>query len=510
MSHIVTGFVLVFFIINFLFIIFVLFFERKESSRRFAWVLMLTFLPFVGMILYIVFSGHFFTKTKKMAMAKKHIEILIEPMLQDQLNFFKKPTTKLPNTVITQFENLVELNIKNARSPVTFTDSVKVYTTGKAKFTDLIEDLENAKESIYMQYFIIRYDDIGCKIMDILCKKAKEGLDVKLLYDDMGCFSTPRKFFLQLDTAGGHSLPFFPVKWTSPLGVNFRNHRKIVVIDKTIGYTGGFNIGNEYLSQGYGFKNKNPVVWRDTHLRMTGSCVLSLLTVFLIDWYSVASGKKALKKYPTPNGVVSVPKLDDINEIILKDLKTDITGDQHIPTQIVSSGPDVFERQEIRDMLIKMIMSAKSFVFIQTPYFTPDEPFIAALKIAVASGIDIRIMVPGQWDKFYVRAAANEFIREMLPLGIRFFAYPGFIHSKTMVVDNDLVTIGSTNIDNRSFELLFELNAIFYDKEFAQYNGEIFLTDQSKCTELKSQWFESRPIIQRAWWGFCKLLSPLM
>jgi cardiolipin synthase len=185
-------------------------------------------------------------------------------------------------------------------------------------------------------------------------------------------------------------------------------------------------------------------------------------------------------------------------------------GDEKIPTQVIASGPNDMYKSENRDMMIRMIMDAKESIYLQTPYFTPDEAFISALKIAALSGKDIRIMVPGKWDKAYVKAAAMEFIREMIPYGIKFYAYPGFIHAKTLVVDGKIVTIGTTNIDTRSFELHFEMNIIFYDATFAQKNVDIFLEDQKKCTLIEKENLDKAPIFKRTLWGFFKLFSPLM
>ena len=494
-------------ILNIIFIIFVLFFERKESGRRFAWLLALVFLPVVGMVLYILCSGHFFTSTRKMEKIRKYLFSLTNPFLHQQKDFYIENKMSFKNKSLTDFEDIVTMNLINANANITFTDSTEIFTSGKDMFEKLCKDLENAKSFIYMQFFIFHKDEIGKKIMEILCKKAKEGVEVKLLYDDVGSILTPMLFFSKFDMAGGQSLPFFPVKIGVPLTLNFRNHRKNVIIDGEIGYLGGMNVGDEYI---IGLRKKPECPWRDTHLRLTGNCVLSMMEFFLIDWQSSAYGKKALKTTDKVSEYYPIERFETINKQILKDLINDIPGDNKIPTQVISSGPNDVHKSEIRDMMIRMIMDAKESIFIQTPYFTPDEAFSSALKIAALSGKDIRIMVPGKWDKAYVKAAAMEFIRQMIPYGIKFYAYPGFIHSKTLVVDGKVVTIGTTNIDTRSFELHFEMNIIFYDAPFAQKNVDIFLKDQEKCTLIEKEVLDKTPLIKRTIWGFCKLFSPLM
>ena len=493
--------------LNLIFIIFVLFFERKESGRRFAWLLALVFLPVVGMILYILCSGHFFTSTRKMEKIRKYIFSITNPFLHQQKEFYVTNKEKLKNPCIKDYDDIVLMNMLNANSNITFTDSTEIFTCGHDMFEQLCKDLLEAKDFIYMQFFIFHNDEIGKKLMDILCKKAKEGVDVKLLYDDVGSILTPLLFFSKLDLAGGQSLPFFPVKIGAPLTLNFRNHRKNVIIDGKIGYLGGMNVGDEYI---IGLRKKPAHPWRDTHLRLTGNCILSMLEIFLIDWQSSAFGKKALKATDKVPQYYPIERFEKLNKQILEDLKNDIPGDNKIPTQVIASGPNDLYKSEIRDMMIRMIMDAKESIFIQTPYFTPDEAFSSALKIAALSGKDIRIMVPGKWDKAYVKAAAMEFIRQMIPYGIKFYAYPGFIHSKTLVIDKKLVTIGTTNIDTRSFELHFEMNIIFYDETFANKNAEIFLEDQKKCTLIEKEVLDKSSFIKRTIWGFCKLFSPLM
>lgn len=497
--------------LNLILILFVLFFERKEDSRRFAWLLTLIFLPGIGMCLYILLSGHFFTRSKQLIKINQYVSSLNEKFQYEQKKFLSEHKSLITNSALKEYLPLIDMNITKSNSLLMTTDNIKIYCWGQDMFLDLKKDLEAATESIHIESFIIHNDKTGSEIMEILCRKARQGISVKLLYDDFGSIRTPASFFRKLNQAGGMSIGFFPIRWRLPLTINFRNHRKITVIDGSIGYMGGVNIGDEYANCS---KNKRKPLWRDTHIRITGTSVLALQTVFMFDWFTTPVWKMRLRKLEDiskffPESVVSHMK-PNLSLSAQEHMFQNILSQNHIPTQIITAGPDNIYHTEIEDALIRMIMSAKKYVYIQTPYFTPDSTFINALRIAAYSGVDIRIIVPGKWDKFYVKAAAYEFIRGMSALGITFYQYNGFIHSKMLVSDDKVTTIGSTNIDTRSFELHYEVNAVFYDKHFAEKNRNIFLQDIQNSMPLEKQWFESQCIFRRACWAFFKLFSALM
>ncbi|NLL99936.1 MAG: hypothetical protein GX220_00565 [Treponema sp.] len=499
--------------LNSIFIIFTLFFERKSPSRRLTWLLLLFFLPYVGMILYILFSGHFFTRTRSMTKITKELSQIYLPLLKEEKKILKESSSKLPNNQIKKYNKIITMNMKNANSFLSFTETVAIFTFGEHMYDALCNDIENATESIFMEFFIWRNDKTGKRILDLLCKKAQQGVKVKLIFDDLGSFFTPRNFFTPLKKAGGEVLPFFNLKRGVAFSVNFRNHRKISIIDGKIVYTGGMNIGDEYANCSSKRKWKNVTV-RDTHIRITGSSVLALQTVFLIDWFSITERKNIKKDIKNISKYFPIDTFERYSKIISTDnekkLIHELLTETQIPTQIVTSGPDNIQKAEIRDMLIRMILSAKKSVRIQTPYFTPDDTFLSVLKIAANSGINVEIIVPGKWDKWYVREAAFDFIRECLDSDIKFFAYDGFIHSKMCIVDGHVVTIGTTNIDTRSFDLHFEVNAVFYDQIIAKQCDDIFDEDKKNATALCSEDFNKHFILRRALWGFCRLFSPLM
>jgi len=494
-------------VIQALFIGFILFFERKDAGRKFSWMLIIFFLPGVGIFLYFMLSGHFFTKTRKMERIQRHIYSQIRPFINEQEHYFEKIKSLVKNKTLAEYSDIIKMNFSQSSSSISYTTTIDEYTCGEDMFRALVGDLEAAKKSIFMEFFTFREDEIGKRIMEILCRKAKAGVEVKLLYDDFGSLLTRRQFFGKLDKAGGSSVPFFPIRLGLPLTVNFRNHRKNVIIDEKIGYMGGINVGDEYIT-GLGKDPEKP--WRDTHIRVTGSCVAAMMITFLVDYHSCAYGKKTLKSVKKAEAYFPIEKMQSLNKEILQNLKDDVPGDDIIPVQLLLSGPNDNHQHQIRDCMIRMIMNAKKSIYIQTPYFTPDESFFSALKIAAMAGRDVCVIVPLHWDKIYVKAAAFQFMRELMEYGVRFYAYPGFIHAKTLTIDESLTTIGTTNIDTRSFELHFEMNMFFYDESFAKKNADIFKNDIEKSQQLQLEWFDSRFILRRTLWSFCKLFSPIM
>ena len=500
LSYLLTTFQIVF-------ILFILFFERKDAGRKFSWMLIIFFLPGVGIFLYFMLSGHFFTKTRKMDDIQKHIYNRAIPFAMEQEQYFEKIKSKIKNKTLTEYSDIVKMNFVNCISSIAYTETISEFTNGHDMFQSLLKDLEAAEKSIFMEFFTFREDNIGKTIMEILCQKAQSGVDVKLLYDDFGSLLTRRSFFNKLDKAGGASIPFFPIRAGLPLTVNFRNHRKNVIIDEKIGYMGGINIGDEYI---IGLRKNPAKPWRDTHLRLTGSCVAAMLITFLIDFYSCAYGKKSIKSLKKAEAYFPIEKIQSLNKEITKQLRNDVPGDDIIPIQLLLSGPNDNRQHQIEDCMIRMIMNAKESIFIETPYFTPDEAFFSALKLASMAGRNVCVIVPRDWDKKYVKAAAFQYIRELMEYGVKFYAYPGFIHAKMLMIDEKLVTIGTTNIDTRSFELHFEMNMIFYDEGFGKQNGIIFKDDMKKSKPMELDWLNSRFIFRRTIWSFCKLFSPIM
>lgn len=493
--------------LNLVFLVFVLFFERKEPTSRLAWILILMVLPGIGIFLYIVLSGNFFTSTKKMDRIRRYIQTESKEFLEEQREFYQKNKNNFQNRLLVDYEDLISMNLNHFSNGIAFTESVEVFCWGKDMFEKLCEDLERAEKSIYMEFFIFKKDNIGRRIMEILCRKARQGVDVRLLYDDLGSLLQPARFFLQLDRAGGATNPFYPIRFGAPVLVNYRNHHKNVIIDGKIGYMGGMNVGDEYI---VGLHCNKDIPWRDTHLRLTGSVVHSLALTFYVDWYGTAIGRKSMGNAEKLAKLIPMSEVEKLNKKILDELKNDVPGDERIPTQLITSAPNNQSRREIHDFMVRMVMDAKESVYIQTPYFTPDEPFFDMLKVAALSGKDVRVIVPEHWDKPYVKAAAFEYIRDMMGFGVKFYAYPGFIHSKMLMIDRRIMTLGTTNIDTRSFDLHFEMNLVFYDEPFTQKYCRIFMEDQSRSKLMEKDKLDNAFILRRTLWSFCKLFAPLM
>jgi cardiolipin synthase A/B len=467
-------------------------------------------MPGIGVIFYLLLSGHFFTGTRRMKNTTNFVHELQEPFLYEQKLFLEQHRIKLPNHVIKEQFPLIMMNLTRAGSELSYSNAPEVFTDGAAMFNRLYQDIENAQKSICLEYFIFKNDISGTKFMNLLCQKSREGVDIKLLYDDLGSLLTPTRFFRQLDAAGGCTHAFFQIRLGLPLTINFRNHRKIAVIDSKAAYLGGINIGDEYANTG---KN-HQLNWRDTAVRITGTSVFSLQSVFLIDWYS-ATAWKSRSHSIAEAGTYFPPNLfTEMREGFTKTQQeyffNNLFMPGHIPTQIITSGPNGNQQSQIEDVLIRLITNAKHQILIQTPYFTPDEQFISALKIAAYSGVEIRIQIPRDWDKIYMKAASYQFVRELQGYGIRFYQYPGFIHAKTLTVDGKITSIGTANIDSRSFQLHFEVTALFFDETFSEEHTGIFFSDEDISHEVLYGEFDRKPLFVRAFWSFCKLFTPLL
>ena len=501
------------FIINVACIIFVLFFERHDATKRFVWLLLLSFLPGIGLIFFLLFSGNFFTANKRLREVSRYSDSLIKPLLEEQKNYLEQNIADFPNEQIKKNLQLIKMNIDHGSSVLTTTQNIKVFTSGKTFFENLCEELERAKESIYMEYFIFHEDKIGSRIMEILCKKAREGVDVKLIYDDLGSITTKTRFFKRLDAAGGKARPFFQIRIGLPFTLNYRNHRKSTIIDDRTAFVGGMNIGDEYANQKTRGKH-HKLNWRDTTVRLEGNIVFYVRRNFLTDWLSLDVGRsrknsveQSSQLFPVDVAKLMTERLDSKKEFLVFPSFKDDDG---VPAQIITAAPHDTRSARIEDSLIRMIFGAKKRVLLQSPYFTPDERFMAALKIAAYTGVEVLVMIPSKWDKIYMKAASYNFARRMMDSGIKFYLYPGFIHSKTICIDGEICSIGTTNIDNRSFALHYEQNVIFYDKDFTSTCEDIFNADLSACRPADTNFFDNVNFLTKAARSFLTLFAPLM
>jgi len=462
----------------------IVFLERRNVAATWAWLLILLFIPIVGFVVYIVF-GQNLSRRKIFRLSSRHADEY-HRLLEGQMRTLETNEIAFNDPSSRENRAAIYLNLAHSQSLFSQDNHIDIFIDGEAKFSALLHDIEAAQQHIHMLYFIFKDDDIGTKVRDALVLKAKQGVKVRVLVDDMGSIRLPRSFFRPLIEAGGQAHAFFPSKWLRFLNfrVNYRNHRKLVIIDGQIGYIGGFNVGDEYLGRDRKFGN-----WRDTHLRLSGSAVDSMQFRFMLDWNNAAEAAKIgvddyyfpPKKYVGTTGV-----------------------------QIVASGPDS-ERQQIKDGIMKLMYSTKKSIYIQTPYFIPDESMMHAIRIAVMSGVDVRIMIPNKPDHLFVYWASMSNIGELLPLGVRVFVYEhGFIHAKTIVMDGKTSSVGTANFDVRSFKLNFEVNAFIFDTETSGRLHAIFEEDMTRSTELTWEKYQQRRWTIRFKESISRLLSPIL
>lgn len=463
----------------------VAFFERKSPTSSIAWIMVLAFLPVIGVLAYFFFGNGFRINKKKKYEMKAINDSLYDHFLRKHLNI--GPALKFMAAHESAARLMTYLH-KGGEAVYTSDNHGEVFTDGNDLFPRMIEDLKKAQSHIHLLYFIFNNDRIGREIADILTAKAKEGVEVRLIYDSVGSraiFSPP--IFRQLRKAGGQVVGFSPIasNLNADLRLNYRNHRKIAVIDGRVGYLGGMNIGDEYMS-----RKKRLSPWRDTHLRLTGSSVWFLQERFLMDWGYTSNMEL--------NSPLNLSKFFPV---------CDSCG--QLGVQIVSSGPDTAENP-IKSGLLTMLHSARKNIYLQSPYFSPDGSLMDALRIAAGSGVDVRLMLPILSDHWLTHMAALGYARQVLDYGVRIFLYQGFIHAKTAVSDGLVTTIGSSNINNRSYIYDFEVNAFIYDQGFAAKYEEIFLADQARSLELTPQWFEEKNGWTRSVYNFARLFAPLM
>lgn len=447
--------------------------ENRNPIRALSWVIALIFLPGVGLIFYLFFGRSL------------RGEMLSQQNRRRLQHSFEPYGVKLQETDLRKEQrNLVMLGTQVGGYPFTFNNEVDIFTDGVSKFNLLKNDLKEAHKSIYLQYYIFLDDKIGKEIAEILKEKAREGVEVKVIYDHVGSFSAKNSFFEKMRAAGIEVHPFFRVNFPQVANrINWRNHRKIVVIDGAIGYIGGMNIADRYA---YG-NGENKELWRDTHFRVRGDIVESLIHSFLVDWNF---------RNKTPYFPALPPRQDRIRN------KKGI--------QLVTGGP-ISTWDNLSLMFLKSISSAKRLIWIQTPYFLPTDALFNALQAAALSNIDVRIMMPAHTDSLLLHYASFSYISQCLAAGIKIYLYkPGMLHAKSMVIDDDLVTAGSTNFDFRSFENNFECNLFIHDPELNSKMRDIFYSDMKDCEKLQKEKWKNRPLGHRFLESLLRLVSPIL
>ncbi|WP_297520289.1 cardiolipin synthase [uncultured Clostridium sp.] len=460
MHYILLGLVGLDIILDIIFITVLIFFERKDVSSTWAWLLILLFLPFIGAVLYIL-MGQGISKDKRFR--KKYLDDTFKN------SYFKSmKNDQNYNTSSELNKDVILMNYKNCNSLYTRNNTVDFIFEGKELYEDMLSELKKAEKYIHMQYYIFRSDSWGSKLLDELCIKGQSGIEVRLQIDGMGNFIS-KEYLNKLKLSNVKVEVFFPSIFKKiNLRANYRNHRKFLLIDGKFGYLGGFNIGKEYVGEGHlGY-------WRDCNLKISGEALNDLEERFLLDW--TFTSKECLnasyKKY--------------------FNYETEALAEHRVPMQIVSSGPDL-EKNNIKNSYMKIINKATKRICIQTPYLIPDTSILDSLKIAALSGVQVDIMLPGSPDHFFIPWVSNTYIGILLDYGVNIHLYQrGFIHSKTMVVDSNICSVGTANMDVRSFSLNFETNAIIYSCNKSQELEDKFDEDLKDCRLLTKETFNKR------------------
>jgi cardiolipin synthase len=456
--------------------------QRGDPMKTIAWLLVVTFLPLVGLVFYFFFGKNYRKEkifSRKGLADSERLKHLARYQPGD-----KPDATYWHDELIAGKTHIMKMLYNSDKALLTAHNRVKILVNGKVTFEHIIAELEKAEKHIHLEYYIIDDDRIGNEIRRILIRKAQEGLEVRVIYDDIGCWSLSDQYIQSLKNAGAHVFPFMPVRFpyfTSK--INYRNHRKIIVIDGKVGFVGGLNIADRYIS---GSEELGP--WRDTHLKIEGEAVYSLQSVFLLDWYFVSKRNLHHQDQYFP--------------------PVEIT-ERHL-IQIVASGPDS-DWSSIMQTFFSAIATAKSYIYISTPYFLPNESILTALRTASLSGVDVRMLLPEQGDSKLVHWSSFSYIGQLLDAGIRVYLYrKGFTHSKLMMVDDAFCSIGTANMDIRSFDQNFEVNALIYDQRFAVAMRNIFMNDTKDLKHINIDDWEARSrwVVLRE--SVARLVSPVL
>lgn len=466
----------------------VIFLERKNPSEALAWIVVVSLVPGLGLLVYLMFGDTIAMRLDFKFYKNKELARKENTIISQQIQTIND---RKDNGSLSDEDSLSLMLLKLSKSRISYQNEVKTLINADEKYPLLFKELEEAKKSIHVSYYIISDNQTGWDFLKLLAKKAKEGVEVKLIYDYFGCWFLEHRhpeLFQEIKKNGGEIIRFLPTIASSIYRINYRYHRKIVIIDQRVGYTGGINIGDEYLG-----KRKICSPWRDTSLRIYGEAITDLMQCFVEDW-------NLMLHYKKNKATLNIPYYEP------SPMTNHYLPDELCKIQIVKCGPEA-PQEDIKDAYLKMISGAKKYVYIQTPYFIPDATFQTTLKLAKQSGVDVRIMIPGIPDKKTVYAVTLSHVSDYLKSGGTIYKYPGFIHAKTIVVDDKIATIGTTNIDIRSFNLDFEINAFLYDEKQAKLNKEIFLNDALKCKEYKYLDYKKESIFIRGIGNLLRLFS---
>lgn len=451
--------------------------DNRQPAKTIAWVLVLLFVPVVGIVLYIFFGQN--TRKMKLISGRSLDQLSKRSMLE----FVEQRNLRMPE----YFSSLVRLFTNQSMSLPFKDNAVEFYTDGYQFFPALLQAIKGATNHIHLDTYIIADDPLGRLVSDALIAKAREGVEVRLIYDDVGCWRVPERFFDRMRQAGVKVRSFMPVRFPAFTSkVNYRNHRKVCVIDGTQGFIGGMNIALRYVKGLHG----GTLPWRDTHMRLRGSVVYALQRAFLVDWYFVDRTLINDHRYYPP-------------------MPWHISNDSL--AQVVTSSP-IAQWPDIMQGYVRILLEAKRYVYMETPYFLPTEPVLFAMRTAALAGVDVRLLIPRRSDAWLIQLASMSYVTETLEAGVKVRLYEkGFNHSKLLVADNQISTCGSTNIDFRSFENNFEANVFFYDRQTALRIKDIYMRDEDCSINFsEARELHHRPYMHRFVESLLRLLSPLL
>lgn len=451
--------------------------DNRQPAKTIAWVLVLLFVPVVGIVLYIFFGQN--TRKMKLISGRSLDQLSKRSMLE----FVEQRNLRMPE----YFSSLVRLFTNQSLSLPFKDNAVEFYTDGYQFFPALLQAIKGATNHIHLDTYIIADDPLGRLVSDSLIAKAREGVEVRLIYDDVGCWRVPERFFDRMRQAGVKVRSFMPVRFPAFTSkVNYRNHRKVCVIDGTQGFIGGMNIALRYVKGLHG----GTLPWRDTHMRLRGSVVYALQRAFLVDWYFVDRTLINDHRYYPP-------------------MPWHISNDSL--AQVVTSSP-IAQWPDIMQGYVRILLEAKRYVYMETPYFLPTEPVMFAMRTAALAGVDVRLLIPRRSDAWLIQLASMSYVTETLEAGVKVRLYEkGFNHSKLLVADDQISTCGSTNIDFRSFENNFEANVFFYDRQTALRIKDIYMRDEDCSINFsEARELHHRPYMHRFVESLLRLLSPLL
>ena len=450
--------------------------DNRQPAKTMAWALVIWFIPVVGIVLYLFFG---INTRKERHVSERSMNQLTK---RSMLEFAEQHDLRLPE----KHKPLIDLFV-NQNLALPFKDNhVEIYTKGYTFFPALLAAIGEAKQSIHIDMYIFADDALGTLVSDALIDKAHQGVEIRVVYDDVGCWNVKHSFFEHMREEGIQVVSFLPVRFPSFTSkVNYRNHRKIVVIDGNVGFIGGMNIALRYV------KGTGQIPWRDTMMKVTGGAVYALQRAFLVDWYFVDRTLLSDRKY-YPSALRSEQ------------------SSNNCLAQVVTSGP-VTPYPEIMQGFVRIILGARRYLYLETPYFLPNDPVLFALKTAALAGVDVRVLCPKYSDARFVEWASRSYLREVVEAGVQVSLYkPGFLHSKLMVCDDAISTCGSTNLDFRSFENNFEANIFFYDEGVALRMKKVYLDDEKQSvllTDVPGRM--NNRFFVRLWESVTRMLSPL-